>query len=129
MKLLSTLLFATLFTINAQAGGYTSCNNGSIETVGDNYIQVDFLEKTIEIMPYEASFSLSLKDVLANFNGEYITLAIANKKVEVSAEGETSTATYNIMMTSTDKFKNLNIAYSKDAGPFRSVELTCKVVK
>ena len=127
MKFFTIILLATVFALNAQASlSTTSCNNGYLS--GDRYMQIDINSNSINFSPYEASFSVDFVDVIISVGAESRTYTILNQFVEGSVEGQSYTATYNIIMTWSADNTKLNIAYSSNFGPFQSLEMTCQEI-
>ena len=130
MAIVRILLTTLLFSLNAQAAtGYTTCNNGDINVVGDGYFQVDILQDGVEVSPYESHFKIDYSDIKVDVVQDgHSTYTVVNKDLEMSSEGDLYNVKLNAIMTWSKDNKTLQVAYSLDAGAFRSLELNCKEV-
>ncbi len=118
--------FALVFGLTAVgtqalASSYTACSNGSIEKVGDSHYAINIYEDGVEFLPYEGSFVLDLTDV--NHDGG--TFSVVNKKVEYTAEGESTSAIIDAILTLNPAGTKLNAAVSMNKGEFETYQMTC----
>ncbi len=98
-----------------------SCNNGNIDEVGDGYFQIDILEDGITFLPYEGQFTIEASGS-THTEG---TFSIVNQTVTESVEGEEQEVVVNALLILDEKEKTLNVAFSRDRGPFQNYEMTC----
>lgn len=98
-----------------------SCENGSIEQVGDAYFRLDILENGLAFSPYEGSFTVPYEFMVATEN----TIAILDAKVVGSAEGEAAKFVLDAVLNFNTEESKVNLALSYNKGPFVSYELTC----
>lgn len=106
------------------ASSYTSCSNGTIDTVGDALFVVNLYADKIEFLPYEGGFTIDNKDVVVLGK----TKSINDVSVVYSVEGTEETIVFNAQIDMSADEKNAAVSYSINNEPRGTYLLSCEVV-
>jgi len=120
-------VFALLASVMIAAPSFAQAENINCslgELGADNHVQVIFRDsRTVQFELHETSFSASRAEVAENGN----SVAILNRKLNLSAEGERFEAVVDALMIYNPADKTLNLTLIIDGGVHTSAaELNCK---
>ncbi len=122
---LSALLLSVLFSVPALATSRAPlvCNNMVNNEIQDNFVQVSLLNGAVDFQIYENSISASAKETIVSGN----TVAVINKKLKGSVEGDDYTAVANALVVLDASRKKLLVTLILDGRALIQEELNCKM--
>ncbi len=122
---LAFLLLSALITIPALATSKAPlvCNNMVNDEIQDNFKEVSLLDGAIEFQIYENSISASARDTIRSGN----TIAVINKKLKGSVEGDDYTAITNALLVLDASRKKILVTLILDGRALIQEELKCKM--
>jgi len=106
------------------ANSYTSCSNGTIDTVGDALLVVNLYSDKIVFQPYEGGITIDIKDVVVQDKTQIINDVIA----VYSVEGTEQTVVFNALINMTADKKVAAVSYYINNEPGMTYLLNCGVV-